>query len=105
MSESSVCFFLPVLLLMYEATATDGSSGGNVGLMGEVARSVLTGEGKVIGVIPEKLFPREVSGKMLGDTRVVGSMHERKATMAAEAQAFIALPGGCVSALVLRPLL
>lgn len=68
-----------------------------MGLMGEVARSVLSVEGKVIGVIPEKLFPREVSGKMLGDTRVVGSMHERKATMAAESEAFIALPGGCES--------
>lgn len=68
-----------------------------MGLMGEVARSVLAGEGKVVGVIPEKLVPREVSGKMLGDTRIVGSMHERKATMAAEAQAFIALPGGYAS--------
>ncbi|NJR42183.1 MAG: hypothetical protein HC767_05525 [Akkermansiaceae bacterium] len=69
--------------------------------MGEIARSVLNNKGKVIGVIPEKLFPREVSGQMLGDTRVVDSMHERKATMAAEADAFIALPGGCDSARLL----
>jgi cytokinin riboside 5'-monophosphate phosphoribohydrolase len=72
-------------------------AGGNVGLMGEVARTVLSHNGKVIGVIPEKLVPREVSGKMLGDTRVVANMHERKATMAAEAEAFIALPGGYVT--------
>jgi predicted Rossmann-fold nucleotide-binding protein len=52
------------------------------------------GGGKVFGVIPAALQPREVSGTMLGDTVIVGTMHERKALMAEKANFFIALPGG-----------
>lgn len=39
-----------------------GSEGGNVGLMGEISRTVWEGLGKgsVVGVIPEVLQPREV---------------------------------------------
>jgi hypothetical protein len=55
---------------------------------------VQDGGGKVFGVIPAALMPREVSGAMLGDTVVVGTMHERKALMAEKAHFFIALPGG-----------
>lgn len=68
--------------------------GGTVGLMGIVSRTVQDGGGKVFGVIPAVLMPREVSGAMLGDTVVVGTMHERKALMAEKAHFFIALPGG-----------
>jgi predicted Rossmann-fold nucleotide-binding protein len=52
------------------------------------------GGGKILGVIPAALQPREVSGVMLGETVVVGTMHERKALMAEKADYFIALPGG-----------
>lgn len=69
-------------------------TGGNVGLMGEVARAVRDGGGAVLGVIPKELMPREVSGAMIGETRIARDMHDRKATMAAESDAFIALPGG-----------
>eukprot|EP00892_Ulva_mutabilis_P000325 jgi/Ulvmu1/10293/UM060_0095.1 len=68
--------------------------GGNVGLMGEVARAARAADGAVLGVIPKELVPREVSGEMIGETRIARDMHDRKATMAAEADAFIALPGG-----------
>jgi len=68
--------------------------GGRVGLMGVVADAVLARGGHVIGVIPEALVAREVAHQTLPDLRIVGSMHERKATMAALADAFIALPGG-----------
>ncbi|HEY9302541.1 MAG TPA: TIGR00730 family Rossman fold protein [Phormidium sp.] len=68
--------------------------GGNVGLMGAVADSVLAAGGKVIGVIPQALVDREVAHAGLSDLRVVGSMHERKSLMADLADAFIALPGG-----------
>lgn len=68
--------------------------GGNVGLMGAVADSVLAAGGKVIGVIPQALFDKEVAHTGLGDLRVVSSMHERKSLMADLADAFIALPGG-----------
>lgn len=52
------------------------------------------GGGKVFGVIPQALQPREVSGGMLGETVVVHTMHERKALMAEKASFFVALPGG-----------
>jgi uncharacterized protein (TIGR00730 family) len=68
--------------------------GGRVGLMGVVADAVLARGGHVIGVIPEALVAREIAHEHLPDLRVVSSMHERKATMASLADAFIALPGG-----------
>ena len=68
--------------------------GGNVGLMGIMADSVLARGGHVIGVIPEMLVSREVAHLGLPDLRVVRTMHERKALMASLADAFVALPGG-----------
>jgi len=68
--------------------------GGAVGLMGVIADAVLAGGGHAIGVIPHALVARELAHRALPDLRVVNSMHERKATMAALADAFVALPGG-----------
>ncbi|MBD1877197.1 TIGR00730 family Rossman fold protein [Nodosilinea sp. FACHB-131] len=68
--------------------------GGNVGLMGAVADSVLAASGKVIGVIPQALVDKEVAHTGLSDLRIVDSMHERKSLMADLADGFIALPGG-----------
>jgi len=68
--------------------------GGNVGLMGAIADSVLQAGGEAIGVIPEHLMAREVGHKHLTKLHIVRSMHERKALMADLADAFIALPGG-----------
>ncbi len=68
--------------------------GGNVGLMGTVARAVLEKGGKVIGVIPRDLAEKEVALTELDDLRIVESMHERKALMAELSDGFIALPGG-----------
>ncbi|CAG9465031.1 unnamed protein product [Pedinophyceae sp. YPF-701] len=68
--------------------------GGNIGLMGKVAHTVKDGGCSVLGVIPTELEPEEVSGQTVGDVRVVGGMHERKAVMAQESDGFIALPGG-----------
>ena len=68
--------------------------GGSLGLMGEVARSVLENSGHVTGIIPEFLANRE---KMLTDVNeliVTADMHERKMTMFARATGFVALPGG-----------
>ena len=62
--------------------------------MGVIADAVLAAGGRVIGVIPEDLVAKEVGHKGLTDLRVVRSMHERKAMMAALSDAFIALPGG-----------
>lgn len=68
--------------------------GGSVGLMGVVADTLLAQGGEVIGVIPKGLASKELAHAGLTELRVVDSMHERKATMAALADAFIALPGG-----------
>ncbi len=68
--------------------------GGRVGLMGILADAVLTGGGRALGVIPRSLWDREIGHTGLTDLRVVETMHERKALMAANADAFIALPGG-----------
>ena len=68
--------------------------GGSLGLMGEVARSVLAEGGHVTGIIPEFLANRE---RMLTDVNeliVTADMHERKMTMFARSSGFVALPGG-----------
>src|SRR5215217_3716559 len=62
--------------------------GGNVGLMGALADTVLATGGDVIGVIPEQLRRAEVAHETLTQLHVVGSMHERKALMAELADAF-----------------
>ncbi|MBS1911390.1 MAG: TIGR00730 family Rossman fold protein [Bacteroidetes bacterium] len=68
--------------------------GGRVGLMGELANSVLKAGGEVVGVIPEALFTKEVGHTGLTQLHVVGTMHERKGMMAQLADAFVTLPGG-----------
>lgn len=68
--------------------------GGNIGLMGVLADTMLERGGRVIGVIPESLMAREVGHLGLTELRIVGSMHERKALMSDLADGFIALPGG-----------
>ena len=68
--------------------------GAGIGVMGALADGALSAGGEVIGVIPESLLEREVGHRGLSELRVVGSMHERKATMAELADAFIAMPGG-----------
>ena len=68
--------------------------GGAVGLMGLVADTVMEAGGKVTGVIPLRLFEREVGHYGLTELIEVESMHERKALMYEMSDAFIALPGG-----------
>ncbi len=68
--------------------------GGNVGLMGAVARSALEAGGSVVGVIPRTLEERELAQREVHELIVTDDMHERKAIMARRADAFLALPGG-----------
>ncbi len=69
--------------------------GGGIGLMGEVARTVIAGDANVTGIIPKFLVKRE---RMLDDGDhdlfVVNDMHERKMMMFEHASGFVALPGG-----------
>ncbi len=68
--------------------------GASVGVMREIADSVLAAGGEVIGVIPRALVDREVAHHGLTELRIVETMHVRKATMAELSDGFVALPGG-----------
>ncbi|CAI0382763.1 unnamed protein product [Linum tenue] len=68
--------------------------GGSIGLMGLVSQAVYEGGRHVLGVIPKTLMPREITGEPVGEVKPVSGMHQRKAEMARQADAFIALPGG-----------
>jgi uncharacterized protein (TIGR00730 family) len=68
--------------------------GGDDGLMGRVARAVLTHGGRVTGIIPKFLIKRENALLAAQELIVVDSMHERKRLMFERADAFVALPGG-----------
>ncbi|MHB0776903.1 LOG family protein [Halomonas sp. WWR20] len=68
--------------------------GARIGLMGAVANAALAEGGEVIGVMPGHLVEREMAHQGLTELIHVANMHERKASMAARADAFVALPGG-----------
>ena len=68
--------------------------GGNIGLMGAVARSVKDAGGTVVGVIPDFMQTRELAYVEATELVVVSTMRERKRIMAERADAFLTLPGG-----------
>ncbi|KAG4916512.1 hypothetical protein JHK87_054069 [Glycine soja] len=70
--------------------------GGSVGLMGLVSQAVHDGGRHVLGfVLTHSPFSVvHITGDPIGEVRAVSSMHQRKAEMARQADAFIALPGG-----------
>ena len=68
--------------------------GAQVGLMGALADAALAHGGEVIGVLPQMLAGVEVAHQRLSKLVLVDTMHERKARMEQEADAFVALPGG-----------
>ena len=67
---------------------------GDVGLMGEVARSAMGAGGKAVGVIPRHLLEMEVGYRDLTAFIVTDTMHERKKIMFANAEATVVMPGG-----------
>ena len=68
--------------------------GASIGLMGQVADTVVEYGGCAVGVIPEFMLDYEIAHNNLTELHVVKTMHERKSMMAERAAAFIALPGG-----------
>ncbi|MFI5658523.1 TIGR00730 family Rossman fold protein [Streptomyces sp. NPDC051684] len=68
--------------------------GGRRGLMGAIADSALKAGGEVIGVMPRSMVEREWAHEGVTELLMCDSMHERKALMADQADAFVALPGG-----------
>ena len=68
--------------------------GGDVGLMGTVARAALAAGGHVTGIIPDFLQAREHMLADIQETVVVSDMHTRKRLMFERSDAFVTLPGG-----------
>lgn len=90
--------FLDAALTLGKSMAEHGLGlvygGGDNGLMGAVARSVLDHGGHVTGVIPSFLRKRENMLEAAQELVLVDDMHTRKRIMFERADAFIALPGG-----------
>lgn len=68
--------------------------GSDKGLMGVLADSVLSHEGKIMGIIPEMLIEWEHQHKGLSELAIVPDMHTRKKMIYDRADAAIVLPGG-----------
>lgn len=68
--------------------------GAHCGLMGALAQAVHAGGGRVVGVIPAALRERGIAYESADELIVSADLRERKATMEARADAFVALPGG-----------
>lgn len=68
--------------------------GGNIGLMGVIANTVLQQGGKVTGVLPHFLNKKEVGNLDIHELILVDSMHERKQKISEISDAFIAMAGG-----------
>ncbi|MCC6579458.1 MAG: TIGR00730 family Rossman fold protein [Phycisphaeraceae bacterium] len=68
--------------------------GGNIGLMGQLARTVHQHGGKVLGVIPDALVSDEVAYRQADELIVTPDMRQRKDVMDKRSDAFITLPGG-----------
>ena len=68
--------------------------GAKVGLMGALADAALAAGGHVTGIMPIALVEKEIAHAGLTELHTVGSMHERKAMMADQSDAFLGLPGG-----------
>ena len=67
---------------------------GDVGLMGEVARSAQGAGATTFGVIPTHLLSLEAGKRDLTTFVVTETMHERKKVMFMNADAVVVLPGG-----------
>lgn len=68
--------------------------GGDCGVMGTVANSVLRNKGQVTGVFPMSLKNIESEHASLTEIIMVESMHERKRIMFERCNAIVVLPGG-----------
>jgi hypothetical protein len=81
-----------------ERLATRGHTlvfgGGNVGLMHDVAHSVIQFGGAAVGIIPEYLREREQRFENGDELILTETIHERKRLMVERADAFVIMPGG-----------
>lgn len=90
---SEAAYTLGTLLGKENITLITG--GGCQGLMRSVEDGAMDSGGKAVGVIPQFMVEQGWQYDRLSELRITSDMHERKQTMAAMADAIIALPGGC----------
>ena len=70
------------------------SGGGDLSMMGAVARAARAGGAHTVGVIPEALLALEVSDRAADELVVVADMRARKGLMDSRSDGFLTLPGG-----------
>jgi len=68
--------------------------GANVGLMEKVAITVRLNKGRILGVIPQKIYDKNLGSEHPDEIQITKTMDERKVLMRERSDAFIALPGG-----------
>ena len=68
--------------------------GGNVGLMGAVAKRLIDLKREVIGIIPKFLIKKEKVSLNITKLKIVSSMGKRKEYLFKLGDAFLILPGG-----------
>ena len=68
--------------------------GGNVGLMGEIAKTLIKLRREVIGIIPKFLIKTEKKNLGITHIKVVKNMSKRKEYLFNLGDAFLILPGG-----------
>ncbi len=70
------------------------TGGGNLSMMGAVARAARDGGARTTGVIPQALLELEVGDRDADELLVVDDMRTRKGLMDSRSDAFLTLPGG-----------
>ena len=68
--------------------------GGNLGLMGEIARTLIRLKTEVIGIIPKFLIKDEEANIKITHLKIVPNMSKRKENLFKLGDAFLILPGG-----------
>jgi len=68
--------------------------GGNVGLMGEIANTLVDLNKEIIGIIPKFLVKKEKLNFKIKKLKVVNNMTKRKEQLFKLGDAFLVLPGG-----------
>ena len=80
---------------LVNANATILYGGGSAGLMGCLADTALSMNGRVIGILPRFMDKVEWGHKGLTQLVLVKDMRERKKPLTENVDAVVALPGGC----------
>ena len=68
--------------------------GGNLGLMGEISRTLIKLKTEVIGIIPKFLIKNEEANIKITHIKIVPNMTKRKDNLFKLGDAFLILPGG-----------